>query len=575
MLSAFLTPHSPEVLAALCEIRRLLILACVLTKMHVRHERDFTDMTKSGLITRAEKLRLTNFVSTIASGPTGDGKTDNFPSRNRPTFAFHKISQQTSSLMRRGLFLSGDHHILVESEVRELAATFEQIEHLGLTILPLPYAQLTRLVALFFLLLLPLTVPPVLHWGSIPFLFFVNLIYFTADECAAQMETPFGNDTNDIDLEKMIRRIDKHTAAQLSLYSDQVIVNFNLFPEARTTDAQHESTTLHQMHGTRDLPTVKRSDSHSNIVLTAQGALTSRARQLQFDVGSIVPNIVASLDKSLGVGKEVRGVDNNFSPISLPQDDLEGSTFTKRRLSADAPFKRFNHSPSAEHIAETLNSPRWGSRSRSDRSGWGTALREVERAQSVQKHLEQQRAKDKETVTEWREPARISQTVIRFRRISTSNKAIMLMQKQVGSRSALVVEDSGRERGSRTVLAMQELLKRGKDCEVSCAKQSRKEVAGGGDHQDANGQVTEWNERRGENGEDFEATVVDATVVAGGEGARKEIREGGWDMPIPYPVQVDSDEENGNLFPTLCITPVTTARVSMPLPRGSPSQWTL
>ena len=35
------------------------------------------------------------------------------------------------------------------------------------------------------------------------------------------MEMPFGNDTNDVDLEKMIRRIDKHTAAQLSLYCDK------------------------------------------------------------------------------------------------------------------------------------------------------------------------------------------------------------------------------------------------------------------------------------------------------------------------------------------------------------------
>ena len=32
------------------------------------------------------------------------------------------------------------------------------------------------------------------------------------------METPFGDDENDIDIDKMLRRIDKHTASQLSLY---------------------------------------------------------------------------------------------------------------------------------------------------------------------------------------------------------------------------------------------------------------------------------------------------------------------------------------------------------------------
>ena len=56
-----------------------------------------------------------------------------------------------------------------------------------MTILPLPYAQLTRVVALFYLLLLPLTVTTVLHWGTIPFLFLINCVYFTADECASQV----------------------------------------------------------------------------------------------------------------------------------------------------------------------------------------------------------------------------------------------------------------------------------------------------------------------------------------------------------------------------------------------------
>ena len=31
------------------------------------------------------------------------------------------------------------------------------------------------------------------------------------------MEVPFGTDRNDVDLEKMLRRIDKHTAAQMSV----------------------------------------------------------------------------------------------------------------------------------------------------------------------------------------------------------------------------------------------------------------------------------------------------------------------------------------------------------------------
>ena len=151
----------------------------------------------------------------------------------------------------------------VEAAITQISDSFEEFEHLSTTILPLPYAQLIRLIAFIFLLELPLatvaavkrrlmlSVPPRLsprpppplsslpgpsggedaapfhsapfpsapfhaapfssarfplplrplpsaRWGVIPLCLAANLIYFLTDECAAEMEMPFGRDANDV-----------------------------------------------------------------------------------------------------------------------------------------------------------------------------------------------------------------------------------------------------------------------------------------------------------------------------------------------------------------------------------------
>ena len=75
---------------------------------------------------------------------------------------------------------------------------FAQVEHLGQTLLPLPYAQLNRLVAVVFLVLLPFGTANSLGHFTVVFCFVVNTIYFTLDACAAIMETPFGTDISQV-----------------------------------------------------------------------------------------------------------------------------------------------------------------------------------------------------------------------------------------------------------------------------------------------------------------------------------------------------------------------------------------
>jgi len=105
---------------------------------------------------------------------------------------------------------------------------------------PLAYAQLTRIVCLVFLVLLPFAANVHIRWFVMLVSFLVNVIYFTVDHCASEMETPFGDNTNDIDFDKHLRRIDKHTAALLSVYTGYPVSHFDIFPETRTTDGDHK-----------------------------------------------------------------------------------------------------------------------------------------------------------------------------------------------------------------------------------------------------------------------------------------------------------------------------------------------
>ena len=62
-------------------------------------------------------------------------------------------------------------------------------------------------------------------------------------DVATELEAPFGRDENDVDFEKMLRRIDKHTASQLSLRIGRPVANFDIFSEFRKTDGANKEIT--------------------------------------------------------------------------------------------------------------------------------------------------------------------------------------------------------------------------------------------------------------------------------------------------------------------------------------------
>ena len=58
----------------------------------------------------------------------------------------------------------------------------------------------------------------------------------------AHWQEPFGEDPNDVAIEKTLRRIDKLSASQLCQHLKRPVTNFNLFPESRTTDSHGKVT---------------------------------------------------------------------------------------------------------------------------------------------------------------------------------------------------------------------------------------------------------------------------------------------------------------------------------------------
>lgn len=145
-MCAFLPKGCTESEVGAREVRRLIVLGCLFIKQHILEEKsDLNDEVASGLMTAEEQKQLTKVVATVANGPTGDGKKDRFPSKHRPAFAFSKAQAINCSLHRSGKYHVPHTFMAVDAAIVSIANSFEEVEHLGTTVLPLPYAQLIRM----------------------------------------------------------------------------------------------------------------------------------------------------------------------------------------------------------------------------------------------------------------------------------------------------------------------------------------------------------------------------------------------------------------------------------------------
>eukprot|EP00326_Haptolina_ericina_P032402 CAMPEP_0181246406 /NCGR_PEP_ID=MMETSP1096-20121128/43983_1 /TAXON_ID=156174 ORGANISM="Chrysochromulina ericina, Strain CCMP281" /NCGR_SAMPLE_ID=MMETSP1096 /ASSEMBLY_ACC=CAM_ASM_000453 /LENGTH=463 /DNA_ID=CAMNT_0023343233 /DNA_START=1 /DNA_END=1392 /DNA_ORIENTATION=+ len=216
----------------LLKLKRMMVLACVCIRKHVRGEKenDFEPELRCGLITKLELAEMTNIKMMFSAI---DNKGDRFPSKHRPAYAFYKMHEITAKLARSGLLHPPPYHLACDAAIQRMSNTFDHVEMIGKTQMPLPYAQVCRFTNLLFLLLLPFAVVRDIKWLTIPLSFVANLVYNTIDRVASEMEHPFGSDTNDVDVDKEIRRIDKNGSALLALWMRKPVMHFDVFPEAK------------------------------------------------------------------------------------------------------------------------------------------------------------------------------------------------------------------------------------------------------------------------------------------------------------------------------------------------------
>ena len=265
-LIAYLEPNdaNEEVLAT---VRRLLVLASVLIAKHVAADVDLKQEVEMGLLTAAELrafakdddaqspqlrrsgrggalriARQTSVGAQLQSANTPQQLADRhgkyFPTRGRPALVFCWLYKLVNSLLPH--FPAGpDQLVSLEAELTAMSKIYERIEFLGLTIIPLSYCQLTRIASVIAVCVLPFDHQET--WGyptrcGLTFVF--ALIIIGVDAVAAEMETPFAGRVNDVDIKKIVRRTDRHTAALYSCWAHRAVTDFDVFPTTRRTERQ-------------------------------------------------------------------------------------------------------------------------------------------------------------------------------------------------------------------------------------------------------------------------------------------------------------------------------------------------
>ena len=87
--------------------------------------------------------------------PAGDGRKAAYPARNWPAVAFYHVQRELVKLFHDGHLPSSPHAASIDALMDQLSDTLEEVELIGLTMAPLPYAQVTRWITLAFLVFLP------------------------------------------------------------------------------------------------------------------------------------------------------------------------------------------------------------------------------------------------------------------------------------------------------------------------------------------------------------------------------------------------------------------------------------
>ncbi|MEO6283471.1 MAG: bestrophin family protein [Dyadobacter sp.] len=117
-------------------------------------------------------------------------------------------------LQKKGILLP-EHTILLNGELESLSDICGACERIKNTPIPLSYSSFIKKFIFTYCLTLPIGYVFSLHFLVIPFVMFVFYILASLEVIAEEIEDPFGEDSNDLPIERICKGI--HTSAQALL----------------------------------------------------------------------------------------------------------------------------------------------------------------------------------------------------------------------------------------------------------------------------------------------------------------------------------------------------------------------
>jgi len=162
-------------------IVRYTIAFAVVTKVHLRMERDLHDLVDLSVLSEAQVLDIQN-------------------AKHMPNFVIEVLSETVASAKAKGL-LSEIGTIMLDQNLTQYEDEPGACERIMKTKMPFAYTVHLRAFLILWLLVLPFCIVEVFKWISIPACMFAAYCLLGLDEIGVDIENPFGHDFNDLPLD--------------------------------------------------------------------------------------------------------------------------------------------------------------------------------------------------------------------------------------------------------------------------------------------------------------------------------------------------------------------------------------
>jgi len=162
-------------------IVRYTIAFAVSTKVHLRTERDLSDLVNLNVLSEAQVVEIQG-------------------AKHMPNFVLEVLSQTVASAKAKGL-LSEIGTLILDSNLTQYEDELGACERIMKTKMPFAYTVHLRAFLILWLLVLPFCIVYDFEWVTIPACMFAAYALLGLDSIGVDIENPFGHDFNDLPLD--------------------------------------------------------------------------------------------------------------------------------------------------------------------------------------------------------------------------------------------------------------------------------------------------------------------------------------------------------------------------------------